>query len=297
MKLTATGAAKVATAQAGGAVVQLTHLAVGDGNGNPVGLPTGVETALAREVYRDQIADLRTSAVDDKVVIAEMSIPSEEGGWVVREVGIFDVDGDLFAYGNFPDSWKPIAISGSSREMVIRASMRVASTEEITLVIDDTVVIASRAWVISQFTRENIFTGGLTNQVIAKASNADGDWVWIDLATGLQVLVDSIQEVQTLAALQTAVSFSTVTTQGIAVYIEGLRLIDGVDFTIDDETDITLATDYPADTVLHAYQNDPLGSPSYLKPGLNLSDLAGKKQARRNLGVLGKAQSFFMGQI
>jgi phage-related tail fiber protein len=48
MKLTATGAAKVAAEQAGGPVVGLTHIALGDGNGNPVGLPSGTETALLR---------------------------------------------------------------------------------------------------------------------------------------------------------------------------------------------------------------------------------------------------------
>lgn len=296
MKLTATGAEKVAAELAGGPVVGLTHIALGDGNGNAVGLPAGTETALVREVYRDQIADLRVSATDDKVVIAEMSVPSEEGGWVVREVGVFDSDGDLFAYGNFPPTWKPVPGDGSSREMVIQTSMRVASTDAVTLIIDDTIVIASRAWVLSQFTRANLFAGGLTGQVLAKATNASGDWEWIDLSTGLQVLVDVVQEVQTLTALQTVVTLATATTDGVAIYIEGVRLIAGTDFTIDSATQITLAASYPGGTKLAAYQNDPLGTPEYLRPSQNLADVASAQLSLRNIGGTDQLESYFMGQ-
>lgn len=296
LKLTATGAAKMAAAQGGGTLVSLTHIAVGDGNGNPVGEPSGAETALAREVYRSAIAALYVSPGDNTIFMAEMTIPSATGGWSVREIGIFDADGALFAYGNFPETYKPIAAEGSTREMVIVGAVRVSNASVVNLVIDANIVLASRAWVLSILNAATIIPGGLTGQLLAKASNADGDVEWIDITEGIQVLVDVVQEVQTLADAQTVVNFSTVSSSGLAVYIEGVRLIQGTDYTVTDVAQITLATSYPAGTVLHAYQNDPLEAPEYLRPGLNLSDLANKQQARTNLGVASKTNVYFMGQ-
>lgn len=153
MKLTALGAAKVAAAQAGGAAVTLTEFAVGDGNGAPVPVPTGVETDLANEVWRGDISSLAVKAGAPTVVVAEALIPSDEGGWAVRELGIFDDDGDLFAYGNLPETWKPVAGDGATREMLINAELRVGSAANVTLVIDPALVTATRAWCLSTFLR------------------------------------------------------------------------------------------------------------------------------------------------
>lgn len=296
MKLTAAGAAKIAAAQAGGTLVALTHIAVGDGNGNPVGEPTGSETTLAREVYRNQIAALYVNPNDTTMFMAEMTIDSAVGGWAIREIGIYDADGALFAYGNFPDTYKPIATEGSTREMVIVAAVKVSNSNAVQLVIDANIVLASRQWVLSTITRAYILPGGLTNQLLAKNSNADGDTKWVDITEGIQVLVDVLSEVQTLAASQTVVNFTTVTTNGVAVYVEGVRLILGVDYTVTSATSITLTTSYPAGTRLHAYQNDPLEAPEYLRPGNNLSDVADVQQARANLGVPSKNFIYFMAQ-
>lgn len=296
MKLTAVGAAKVAAAQAGGANVSLTHIAVGDGNGNPVPAPTGSETTLVREVYRDQISALYTNANDPTIMMAEMTIPSDEGGWAMREIGIFDTDGQLFAYGNFPETYKPIADEGSTREMVVVSAIKVANAAVVDLVIDANIVLASRQWVNSVVTGAYLLPGGLTNQFLAKNSNTDGDFKWVDITEGVQVLINVIQEVQTLVANQTIVDFSTVSTSGLAVYIEGVRLIQNTGYTIASGSQIVLATSYPAGTKLHAYQNDPLEAPEYLRPGLNLSDVSNKTQARKNLGIVTKPQIYFMGQ-
>jgi phage-related tail fiber protein len=228
-----------------------------------------------------------------------MTVPGATGGWVVREIGIKDVDGELIAYGNFPATYKPIASEGSTREMVIRASVRVASASVVNLVVDTSVVLASRAWVENTITAAALIPGGLTGQLLAKASNADGDFEWIDITEGITVLVDVVQEVETLVAAQTVVNFGTVTTEGLAVYIEGVRLLKDTDYTVTSGSQITLATAYPAGTVLHAYQNDPLEAPEYLRPGLNLSDLTNAAAARANLGVAsaGDLELFFMAQI
>lgn len=295
-KLTPKAAAKIAAAQAGGENLHLTDIAVGDGNGHPVAPPTGTETALMREVYRGQVSALYVNPNDSSVVMVEMTIPSMDGGWAVREVGLYDVDGDLCAYGNFPETYKPVAAEGSTREMVIVFAVRVASSSVIDLIIDTSVVLASRAWVLSSINRAHIIPGGLTNQILAKNSNADGDTEWIDISEGIQVLVDIVEETQTLAEAQSVVTFATVSTNGLAVFVDGQRLILGKDYTVTSATQITLITSYDGGSTIHCYQNDPLEAPQYLRPGLNFSDVSNSRVARKNLGVLSKTNSFFMGQ-
>ena len=296
MKLTPVGAAKIAAAQAGGPPVNLTQFAIGDGNGNPVGEPTGSETALVREVFRDQISSIYINPNDNTIFMVEGLVPSAVGGFAVREVGIFDQDGQLFAYGNFPETYKPVASEGSTRDMIIVAAVKVANASVVNLVIDTSVVAATRQWVVSTITAAYLIPGGLTNQLLAKASNADGDFKWVDITDGVQILVDVLAETQTLASEQTVVNFSIVGTSGLAVYIEGVRLLLGSDYTATGLAQITLTYSYPAGSVLHAYQNDPLGSAEYLRPGLNLSDVQSKAISRKNLDVVSKTNVYFMGQ-
>lgn len=296
MKLTAIGAAKVTAAQAGGPSVNLTHMAVGDGAGNPVPVPTGIETALVREVHRDQIAALYTNPNDPTMFMVETTITSSVGGWAVREIGIIDADGQLFAYGNFPETYKPLASEGSTRDMVVVAAVKIANAEVVNLIVDTNIVLASRQWVTTIVTGAYLIPGGLTNQLLAKNSNTDGDFKWVDITEGVQVLVNIIQEVQTLAANQTVVNFTKVGTSGLAVYVNGIRLIQTIQFTATGLAQITLATSYPAGTKLHAYQNDPLEAPEFLRNGLNLSDVPDKAQARKNLGMVSTSTIYFMGQ-
>lgn len=297
MKLTAYGAAKIAASQVGGPKVNLTHVAVGDGNGNAVPEPTGAETALVREVYRNQITALYINANDNTIFMVEMTIPSSAGGWSVREIGVYDVNGQLFAYSNFPETYKPVASEGSTREMVIVGAVKVASADTVELVIDTNVVLASRQWVLSVVNAAYLLPGGYTNQFLAKNSNADGDVKWVDLTQGVEVLVNVITEQQTLAANQTVVNFGIVTTEGLAVYIEGVRLIAGSDYAINSATRITLSRSWPAGTKIHVYQNDPLGAPDFLRPALNLSDVQNQAVARENLGVYSKSAVYYMSQI
>lgn len=147
MKLTNTGLVKDAAAKAGGDPVALAEMAIGDGGGNPVGLPIGDEIALVNEVYRNALSSLFINPNDATVMMAEVSVPAENGGWSVREVGIYDADGDLFAYGNFPETYKPTAVEGSTREMIVIVAIRMQSSDSVELVIDTSVVGATRTYV------------------------------------------------------------------------------------------------------------------------------------------------------
>lgn len=180
MKLTEVGAGKVAAAHVVGQSITLAQMSVGDGNGAPVGEPTGAETDLARSVYTGAIDALYLGQTDSTTFVAELSIPAINGGWFVREVGVFTSDGQLFAYGNFPETYKPTASEGSVREMVVVAAFRVQHASVINLVVDTSIVMASRQWVLANMTAANILPGGQTGQLLAKKSAMDGDVIWVD---------------------------------------------------------------------------------------------------------------------
>jgi hypothetical protein len=144
--LTQTGKAKVANAAALGRQIKLTHLAVGDGNGSEYD-PTEDQTSLLGENYRTPISNLGTDEQNPNWVIAEGMIPVDVGSWFVREVGLFDEDGDLFAIGKYPETYKPTLAEGTGRDLYIRFIMVVSNTETIDMKIDPTVAIATKEWV------------------------------------------------------------------------------------------------------------------------------------------------------
>lgn len=254
MKLTAKGAAKMAAATTGGPAVILTHMAVGDGNGNPVAPPTGNELALVHEVFRDQLTSLAVNVNDAALMLAEMLIPSATGGFAIYEVGVFDADGDMFAYGNFPATWKPVAAEGSTRDMSIQAAMRVGNSSVVNLVIDASIVAATRQWVQATITRAYVLPGGTTGQVLSKKSNLDGDTQWVDPTAAVSVVVDVIKEIQTATAGQNIFNLTVCTTDGLAVYVEGAREFD---VTFNSSTQVQLPAGLSEGTRVLFVQNDP----------------------------------------
>jgi phage-related tail fiber protein len=254
--LTAAGQAKLANAIALGRVVQVTHIAVGDGNGNAVSMtspPAESRTALVREVYRGQINTLGTDASNPNWVVAELVIPMDVGGWAIREVGLLDVDGTLLAYGNFPDSYKPQLAEGSGKELVIRMYLETSATSAIELKIDPTVVLSTRAWVLSQINAAAVLPAGVAGQVLVQKTNTRGDVEFRD-PTGLSVSIAARTEQQTAAANQQIFTLATLNTTGVAVYVEGLREHS---FAVLDATRVQLTRQLPAGTKVLFVQNDP----------------------------------------
>lgn len=255
--LTIQGQAKIANAVALGKQIQVTEMALGDGAGNAT-TPSQSQTGLVRQVYRAQLNQLSTDPANPNYVIAELVVPSNEGGWTVREVGLYDVDGQLIAVGNFPETYKPQLAEGASRDLVVRVIIEVSNAATIQLKIDPSVVLASRSWVVAQYLLKSKVAGGLTGQILAKRSNTSEDFQWVNPTAAVNVLIDVIPERQTLADSQTVVNFAIIKASGSAVYIDGARLIETIDYTVTGTTQITLANSYLTGSVLHAYQNEAL---------------------------------------
>lgn len=144
--LTNVGAAKLANANALGIPWNLTMLGVGDANGtDPV--PSATQTKLINERLRAPLNQLRIDPVNSAVIIAEQVIPADIGGWWIREMGLYDADGDLVAVANCAPSFKPALDQGSGRTQIVRMNFIVSSTGNITLKIDPSIVLATREYV------------------------------------------------------------------------------------------------------------------------------------------------------
>ncbi|HAV7322805.1 phage tail protein [Salmonella enterica] len=144
--LTNQGAARLANAAALGTRLNLTQMAVGDANGV---LPTP-DPAQTKLINQKRIAPLNLLTVDPantSQIIAEQIIPENEGGFWIREIGLYDDDGILIAVANCPETYKPQLQEGSGRTQTIRMILIVSSTSAITLKIDPSVVLATRQYV------------------------------------------------------------------------------------------------------------------------------------------------------
>ncbi|EFA7675156.1 phage tail protein, partial [Escherichia coli] len=144
--LTNQGAARLANATMLGSKLNLTQMAVGDANGV---LPTP-DPAQTKLINQKRIAPLNLLSVDpnnQSQIIAEQIIPENEGGFWIREIGLYDDEGVLIAVANCPETYKPQLQEGSGRTQTIRMILVVTNTEAITLKIDPSVVLATCKYV------------------------------------------------------------------------------------------------------------------------------------------------------
>ncbi|NUU35149.1 phage tail protein [Pseudomonas sp. C2B4] len=144
--LTNVGMAKQANADALGIPWKITDMGVGDAN-NTDPIPNAAQTQLINEWRRRPLNQLKVDPANPAVLIAEQVIPADEGGKWIREIGLYDIDGDLVAVANCAPSFKPVLSQGSGRTQIVRMNFIVTSTGNIQLKIDPSVVLATREFV------------------------------------------------------------------------------------------------------------------------------------------------------
>ncbi|RRN31108.1 phage tail-collar fiber domain-containing protein [Escherichia coli] len=167
--LTNVGAAKMANATALGAQVEITQMAVGDGNG-ALPTPNQAQTALVHELRRAPLNTLSIDPNNANQIIAEQVIPEDVGGWWIREIGLFDKDGDMIAVANCAETYKPQLQEGSGRVQIVRMILIVSSTAAVTLKIDPSVVLATRQYVDDQIIQVKAY---VDQQLAAHVAAAD----------------------------------------------------------------------------------------------------------------------------
>ncbi|OSN03070.1 phage tail protein [Lonsdalea britannica] len=158
--LTHQGAARLANAAALGNQVQITHMAVGDGGGT-LPTPDPAQTTLIGEKRRAPLNALTIDAANSSQIIAEQIIPENEGGFWIREIGLFDADGVMIAVANCAETYKPQLQEGSGRTQTVRMIIIVNSTDAVTLKIDPSVVLATRQYVDDKAIEVKAYADGL----------------------------------------------------------------------------------------------------------------------------------------
>ncbi|MDT3721412.1 phage tail protein [Pseudomonas oryzihabitans] len=190
--LTAIGEAKLANAAALNTTLKIAKMAVGDGGG-AVPTPTRTQTALAGEWYRAGLNTLSVDPNNSSQIIAELVIPEASGGNWIREMGLYDGDGNLIAVANTPPSYKPQLAEGSGRTQVLRMILVVSSTSSVELKIDPSVILATRQYVDDAITvavnrldnKQSVRVATTANLALSGTSTVDG----IALAVGDRILV------------------------------------------------------------------------------------------------------------
>ena len=176
--LTNQGAAKLANATALGTQLSLTQMAVGDGGG-ALPTPDPAQTALKGEKRRAALNSLSVDAANPNQIIAEQIIPEDEGGFWIREIGLYDDSGVLIAIANCPETYKPLLQEGSGRTQTVRMILVVNSTDAVTLKIDPSVVLATREYVDNRIIEVKAYVDDQLNKHVA-AENPHAQYLRIN---------------------------------------------------------------------------------------------------------------------
>lgn len=190
--LTDIGRAKQANADALGTAWTFAQMAVGDANGTDP-IPNSAQTKLINERRRAPLNQVKVDPANASVIIAEQVIPESVGGWWVRELALYDNDGDMVAVANCAPTFKPLLAQGSGRTQVIRINLIVSNTANIELKIDPSVVLATREYVdtaiieaqAKQDFKHSVLVATTANTTLSGLQTVDG----VALQAGNRVLV------------------------------------------------------------------------------------------------------------
>ncbi|QQE82991.1 phage tail-collar fiber domain-containing protein [Pseudomonas putida] len=186
--LTNVGAAKQANADALGIAWKITQMGVGDANGTDP-TPNATQTSLINEWRRAPLNQLKVDDNNNAIIIAEQVIPADVGGKWIREIALYDADGDMVAVANCAPTYKPLLSQGSGRTQVVRMNLVVSSASNVQLKIDPAVVLATREWVTEELARQDfkhsVLAATTANIPLNGLQTVDG----VALTAGARVLV------------------------------------------------------------------------------------------------------------
>ena len=222
--LTAAGRNLQAKAQIG-TKLTFTRVALGDGSSTD----WEAMTSLANEMQSLAIQEFE--ATDDGLSRMRVIMTNEgvTNGFFVRELGVFARDPDtgeeaLYSYtnaGGQPD-FLPAGGGATLVENVFDLYTVVGNAQNVTAVINDYITIATKQDI--DVIRPMLLPDeGTTHQMLRKRSNADGDTEWFDPLEGVSIQLQSIEERRIAVDGQRTFALGIVTTQGLAVYVNGER--------------------------------------------------------------------------
>ena len=163
------GDAAIATAIANNSKLNITHIAFGDGNGS-VPTPTKTRTSLVKEVHRQAVTKYTMHPTIANYIVIETIIPSNIGGFWIREMGII-ADNVLISHGSHAPFFKVADPDGVS-EYRLKFTQNIRDGNVVEISLDESLIYASQAWVNENYIRRNEVVDNLTSDDAKKPLSA-----------------------------------------------------------------------------------------------------------------------------
>ncbi|MBZ0937869.1 phage tail protein, partial [Clostridioides difficile] len=165
--------AKIANASLVGEKVDFVKIQLGDGGGNEYN-PTEEQTALKNVVWEGKVGNVKTDESMTNCLILESLIPASAGGFVVREIGYLDTEGNLLAISKYRSAYKPKVEDGAVIDMKVKTIFVVSNVNNIELKIDPTIIFATLKDLQDLDTKIDTTKTELTNNIETAKTELNG---------------------------------------------------------------------------------------------------------------------------
>ncbi|MFT7086998.1 MAG: hypothetical protein ACJAZX_000421 [Rickettsiales bacterium] len=111
--------------------LDLAKIIIGDGQADPSPEDESLQNKLE---FETPITHIKVDGTNPNQLIVEGVFDEEIGPFTMREVGVVDSDGDLFAIAKFPETFKPNLPSGVGKKLYIRMILGFANSPNVNLI-------------------------------------------------------------------------------------------------------------------------------------------------------------------
>lgn len=132
---TLAGEAAMANAAASGKKIDCAKIVFGDGNGQEI-TPREDMTALVNQMAEVDVKSVTLDQNTKNQFTIRATLPSNVGGFFMREIGLVDSEGTLLAVGRMGGGYKPTIADNSLEDIAIRMKVAFEKPEAITIVVD-----------------------------------------------------------------------------------------------------------------------------------------------------------------
>lgn len=137
------GNALMMDAVANGRKVNIVSFAVGDGGGEYYSPETSM-AGLRNEVWRGDVNSCEVSREAENILVVSAVCPGDVGGFTIREMGVFDEDGNMVAVCNCPATPKVTVTDGVVNEMRLEMEIALINGHAVELLVDPNIVTATK---------------------------------------------------------------------------------------------------------------------------------------------------------
>ena len=152
--------------------LEIKTFAVGDGQGRYYE-PNEDQVALVNQRYK---ANVNAVSLEGNQITVECLVPSSVGGFTIRELGIYDKEDTLLLIAKYPATEKPVAGSGSEKDLHIKILLGLDNAENVTITADTNVAVATMGNVRNELKKylqktdvQNVLTSSDTDKPISAA--------------------------------------------------------------------------------------------------------------------------------